>query len=558
MLSKRIYTMRKTLIILNIILAIGLTYGQNAKIDWFHLDPSEGFNGVSSQKTIKEKLKGTGKTVVVAIIDSGIDFNHEDLKDNIWINAGEIPGNGIDDDKNGYIDDVNGWSFIGGPNGKNVAGDTYEVTRVYGSLLYKYKDADPSKLNKTQKAEYDLYLKTKKEVEESKAEAQEQLKQFIDIENRAVAALKLVEEKLKDSKLTLGEAGSINVSQSTELAYGVNIIKRMTQNRKGLTTVEQVREFLTFDLLEARRDAEKKIKIAYNTDFDPRSTIVMDDYNNKLEKIYGNNDVIGPDALHGTHVGGIVGAVRDNNIGMDGIAPNVKLMVIRAVPDGDERDKDVANAIRYAVDNGASIINMSFGKGYSPEKNIVDEAVKYAEKNDVLLVHAAGNSAANNDTEPNFPNAYLGKSGFIFKKKRYAKNWIEVGALSFKKDADMVASFSNFGGKSVDIFAPGVQIFATTPNNQYRFLQGTSMAAPVVSGVAAVIRSHFPTLSATQVKSVLMNSVVPFTNMVKEPGSGKEVPFNTLSVSGGVVNLYKAYELAEKTKGKKKIKVSGV
>ncbi|HMP31768.1 MAG TPA: S8 family serine peptidase, partial [Saprospiraceae bacterium] len=267
---------------------------------------------------------------------------------------------------------------------------------------------------------------------------------------------------------------------------------------------------------------------------------------------------IGPDALHGTHVGGIVGAIRDNNIGMDGIAPNVKLMVIRAVPDGDERDKDVANAIRYAVDNGASIINMSFGKSYSPEKNIVDEAVKYAEKNDVLLVHAAGNSAENIDVADNFPNAFLGKSGFIFKKNRYAKNWIEVGALSYKKDADMVAGFSNYGSKRVDLFAPGVQIFSTTPNNQYRYLQGTSMAAPVVAGVAAVLRSHFPTLTAIQVKEVLMKSTIPFTNMVKQPGTGKEVPFNTLSVSGGVVNLYKAYELAEKTKGKKKIKVSGV
>jgi cell wall-associated protease len=362
---------------------------------------------------------------------------------------------------------------------------------------------------------------------------------------------------LAKSGLSIGEIGQLDVSESTELAYGVNLVKRIMQSRKGLKSVEEVKEFLLFDLIEAKRDSEKKLSIAYNTDFDPRSAIVKDNYADKLEKIYGNNIYEGPDATHGTHVGGIVGAIRDNKKGNDGIATNVKLMVIRAVPDGDERDKDVANAIRYAVDNGASIINMSFGKGYSPEKSIVDEAVKYAEKNDVLLVHAAGNSEADNDVTPNFPNAYLGKSGFIFKKKRYAKNWIEVGALSFQKDKDMVAGFSNYGAKTVDLFAPGVQIFATTPNNQYAFLQGTSMASPVVAGVAAVLRSQFPSLSAVQVKEVLMKSVVPFTTMVKKPGTDKEVPFNTLSVSGGVVNMFKAYELAEKTKGKKKIKQIG-
>lgn len=552
------FNMKINLITFSIVLSACAVMAQGPRVDWFHLDPSEGVTGVSSNKTIAEKLKNKGRTVVVAIIDSGIDYNHEDLKENIWVNAGEIPENGIDDDKNGYIDDVYGWNFIGGAGGTQVGADTYEVTRVYGSLLYKYKDADPSKLNKTQKAEYELFLKTKKEVEEAKKGAEDQLKEFENIEQRVLKALSLAEAKLKEKNLSLGEAGNLDVSESTELAYGVNIIKRMLQNRKGLKTVEEVREFLLFDLLEAKRDVSNKVNIAYNTDFDPRSTVVKDNYADKLEKKYGNNIPIGPDATHGTHVGGIVGAVRDNKLGMDGIAPNVKLMVIRAVPDGDERDKDVANAIRYAVDNGASIINMSFGKGYSPEKNIVDEAVKYAEKNDVLLVHAAGNSAQNNDTDPNFPNAYLGKSGFIFKKKRYAKNWIEVGALSYQKDADMVAGFSNYGAKTVDIFAPGVQIFATTPNNQYRYLQGTSMASPVVAGVAAVIRSQFPGLTAPQVKEVLMKSVTPFTTMVKQPGSDKQVPFNTLSVSGGVVNMYKAYELAEKTKGKKKVTSRGV
>ena len=165
-----------------------------------------------------------------------------------------------------------------------------------------------------------------------------------------------------------------------------------------------------------KTDSQNKLDYAYNPDYDSRKLIVKDNYADSNERFYGNNDVEGPDALHGTHVAGIVGAVVGNEIGSDGIARNVKLMSVRAVPDGDERDKDVANAIRYAVDNGATIINMSFGKGYSWDKKAVDEAVKYAAKHDVLLVHAAGNSGQNNDKTDNFPNDFIGKHGFIFKK----------------------------------------------------------------------------------------------------------------------------------------------
>ncbi|HRO72206.1 MAG TPA: S8 family serine peptidase, partial [Saprospiraceae bacterium] len=292
----------------------------------------------------------------------------------------------------------------------------------------------------------------------------------------------------------------------------------------------------------------------YNPDFDPRKTIVMDDYNNPRERNYGNNDVTGPDPLHGTHVAGIVGAVRNNNIGMDGVATNVKLMSVRTVPDGDERDKDVANAIRYAVDNGASVINMSFGKGFGTHKDVVDEAVKYAASKDVLLVHAAGNSAQNNDVVASFPNApYDKKTGFLFfKKNRMAKNWIEVGALNYKDGEDAAAPFSNYGQTRVDLFAPGMKIYSTMPDNEYAELQGTSMAAPVVAGVAAVIRSVYPKLTAEQVKEAIMKSVTPLNHNVKVPGTKEIQPFSKLSVSGGVVNLYNALVYASTMKGKKK------
>ena len=313
-----------------------------------------------------------------------------------------------------------------------------------------------------------------------------------------------------------------------------------------------IKEDLNEQIQEGVDYYESKVKYQYNTDLDTRADIVKDDPNNSYERNYGNNDVKGPDAMHGTHVAGIIAAVRNNNLGMKGVADNVRIMAVRCVPDGDERDKDVANSIIYAVDNGAQVINMSFGKGYSWDKEAVDKAVKYAMKHDVLLVHAAGNDGKDNDgAHDNFPTAKFAKAGCFQPKK--AKNWIEVGALSWKKGEDAVASFSNYGQKNVDLFAPGVDIYSTTPDGKYKNLSGTSMASPVTAGVAAVIRSYFPELTAEQVKECLEKSAVKQDYKVKKPGSEEKVAFSTLSRTGGVVNVYEAVKLAGQMKGKKKI-----
>jgi subtilisin family serine protease len=290
-------------------------------------------------------------------------------------------------------------------------------------------------------------------------------------------------------------------------------------------------------LKEGVHHYETAVEYGYNTEFDSRG-VVGDDPTNLTEKVYGNNDVEGPDAKHGTHVAGIIAANRQNEIGTKGIADNVKIMSVRAVPNGDERDKDVANAIRYAADNGAQIINMSFGKGFSPHKDIVDKAVKYAESKGVLLIHAAGNDGDDLDQESNFPNKTFTAGG-------QAKTWLEIGASSWGADQNFVGSFSNYGRKSVDLFAPGVQIYSTTPNDNYENLQGTSMAAPATSGVAAIIMSYFPELSAEQVKEVLRQSTRKFDGLkVNKPGSKDAIPFNQLSSSGGMVNAYEAVKLA--------------
>jgi subtilisin family serine protease len=520
-----------------------------------HKDISEGYYGVSAHKAYQELLKDRdGREIIVAVIDSGVDIEHEDLYQNIWVNADEIPGNGIDDDENGYIDDIHGWNFIGGPDGSHVAGETLEVTRLYASLRGKYEGVNPLELSDKEKVEYAYFMHYKKEVESNREKAQASLDKIEPLYTMVNDAMAALDAKVEKEYLSLEDLESI-VSSERNILIGKSVFTQILQDEGADSlNVSETVEMIKNETEEEMNQFKVRTDYQYNPDFDARATIVKDDYSNSKEKYYGNNDVEGPDPMHGTHVAGIIAAIRGNDVGMDGIATNVKIMSIRTVPDGDERDKDVANAIRYAVDNGASIINMSFGKSYSWDKDIVDDAVKYADKNDVLLVHAAGNDGKNNDEEDNFPNDSYNKQGFFLCKKKNPKAWIEVGALSYIQGENLPASFSNYGSESVDIFAPGVSIYSTITDNNYRYLPGTSMASPVVAGVAAVLRSYFPTLKAEQVKEILLKSVSAIDLEVRRPGDGELVPFSELSTSGGVVNLYNAVQLAMKTKGKKKIK----
>lgn len=519
--------------------------------NWFNLDfETDGVHGVSSEKAYDKLLNGKSSVpVVVAVIDSGVDAEHEDLDDVMWVNPGEVPNNGKDDDNNGYIDDVHGWNFIGGKDG-NVSVDLLEVTRLYKKYKYKYENADPTKLTKEGKEEYAIYLKTKEDVENALTKANTSLDRIKGNEAKIFSALDALEMKLGDNELTAEFADGLAESGEEQYVMAANIVKNLIGE---VSTIAEMREMVKDQYKGAYDYYGTQIEKQYNIDFDPRD-IVGDDYNNIEERFYGNNDVKGPDAFHGTHVAGIIGAERDNGIGMNGVANNVKIMSVRTVPDGDERDKDVANAIRYAVDNGALVVNMSFGKGYSWDKSAVERAIKYAEKNDVLLVHAAGNSSQDNDDTDNFPNDMYVKKSIFGKKNKVFKNWIEVGALNWKDGEDAIASFSNYGIKNVDVFAPGMAIYSTTPENEYQNAQGTSMASPVVAGVAALIRSYYPTLTAVQVKEIIEQSSVKRQIKVKKPGTKEIVDFSSLSVSGGEINAVEALKLAEKTKGKKKIK----
>jgi subtilisin family serine protease len=514
--------------------------------DWFLRDPeTDHVQGVSAEKAYTTLLQNKkARTVLVAIIDSGIDIDHEDLKDVIWTNEDEIPNNGIDDDKNGYVDDIHGWNFIGGKNG-NVNEDTYEVTREYARLKPKYENVEEKSVSKKNKAEFEYWKKVKFKYDRDYKANKEQYdlynQQFLLYTN-AFLTLQYCDSiltKKLGKPVSKSSLASISATNDT-ISFAKETLIKVLENVEGDIEVSEFLEELQNYLVQLKEGVDHyktAVEYGYNTDFNSR-TIVGDHPDDLNEKNYGNNDVKGPDPKHGTHVAGIVGARRDNSIGIKGIADHVRIMSVRTVPNGDERDKDVANAIIYAADNGANIINMSFGKSLSPHKEAVDKAVKYAESKGVLMIHAAGNDGDDLDKEANFPTRKFMKGG-------EAKNWLEIGASASGADEDFVGSFSNYGKKSVDLFAPGVEIYSTTPENTYENLQGTSMACPATTGVAAIIMAYFPDLNAAQVKDILKQSTRKFDGLkVTKPGTKDDVPFGDLSITGGLVNAYEAVKLA--------------
>jgi cell wall-associated protease len=524
----------------------------NIPKDWFLKDPeTDHFQGISVEKTYMTLLQGKpSKTVLVAVIDSGIDIEHEDLKDIIWTNEDEIPANGVDDDKNGYIDDVHGWNFLGGKDGQNVDEDTYEVTREYARLKPLYENMEESKVSKKNKAEFALWQRVKAKYErdfKSNKDQYDQYKQQYDLYDNAYTTLDFCDSVI--SKSMGGRAvmkSSLSAVETTNdtIRFAKETLNKVLEYVDGDIAVSEFLNELKQYLAQLKEGLDHygtAVEYGYNLEFNSRK-IVGDDPNNLYEKGYGNNDVEGPDARHGTHVAGIIGANRNNELGIKGIVDNVRIMVLRAVPNGDERDKDIANAIIYAVDNGARVINMSFGKAFSPQKEAVDKAVKYAESKGVLLVHAAGNDGDNIDKEENFPTKVLNNGAEV-------RNWLEIGASSYGADEHFVATFSNYGKKSVDLFAPGVEMYSTVPNNQYEDLQGTSFASPATAGVAALLLSYYPDLTAAQVKDILRQSTRKFDGLkVTKPGTAEEVLFTTLSSTGGLVNAYEAVKLAESIK----------
>jgi peptidase S8 and S53, subtilisin, kexin, sedolisin len=484
---------------------------------WPHQDLlTTGYPGISLQKAY-DILKGRkSEKVIVGVIDSGIDINHEDLKSVIWTNPKEIPGNGIDDDKNGYVDDIHGWNFLG-----DIAEENLEFVRIIKSGNTSNPD----------------YQRALEKYEQEVKDANESLEYYGQLEQAIVKADQFIKNKSGKSTYTIEDLQNIAASASDRESQDAVRLTGFLIDRFG--SVEEGKT----ELSEGKKHYETKLKFHLNKDANFRA-VLKDDPNDINDRSYGNNNVIGPvleGSLHGTHVAGIIGAVRNNGIGMDGVADNVAIMAVRAVPDGDENDKDVALAIRYAVDNGAKVINTSFGKAFSPNKQWVYDAIKYAASKDVLIVNAAGNDSKNIDVKLTFPDDNI--NGV-----EYVDNMITIGALNYDYSEKLIADFSNYGKNNVDIFSPGVKIYSTVPGNKYKFLQGTSMASPEVAGIAALIRSYFPKLKASEVKQILMESgVVPYVGQVIVGEEQKDrIPFSNASKSGRIVNAYNAVILAAK------------
>lgn len=482
--------------------------------------------GMGTDKAYAKLLAGkTSTTVIVAVIDSGVDIEHEDLQGKIWVNEDEIPNNGIDDDNNGYIDDVHGWSFLGNPDGENVEHEQLEMTRLYAKYEKKYADREYSDLTDEEKVEYDEYKKLREKVEKEREDTEGTL----DYLNGLLDQIKEADTHLKKHFGGDYTAKQLKkVKKDPELGDDASLMLTIMKNGGGMELFEFYTSYL-----------QGQLDYHYNPDYDARK-IVGDDPSDFTDVAYGCNDVEGPDAMHGTHCSGIIAANRGNGIGNDGVADNVKIMSIRAVPDGDERDKDIALAIRYAVDNGAQVVNMSFGKAYSPYKEEVIKAIRYAEEKGVLLVHAAGNDGKDIGEEDNYPSPQYPSMSTKF------TNWIEVGASTRYKKR-LAASFSNYSESMVDVYAPGLEIYSTVPQSEYEISQGTSMAAPMVTGVAALLKSYFPNLTMFEIKDIILASAQDVSEKTTPlPGSeSADVPFKALCVTGGIVNVYNAVEMAQ-------------
>jgi len=497
---------------------------------WHLLDPQvDGIEGVSVDKG--HALLGNKKLepVIVAVIDDGVDISHPAFRGKIYVNKAEIAGNGKDDDGNNYVDDREGWNYLGNPLGEHISAANMEVTRLYRAYKQTYETVNPEELDKKAKVEYQKYANYKALYEAQLEEANGQFEEWAQIAALYQGAYSYMAEKLGEETITLDALMAFETKDEGDMEL---------RNFLMMAEAEGLRQ----ELGEAGEELQEAFKYHLNLDFDPRQ-IVNEAQAQQLGIAYGNPIVNAANPKHGTHVAGIIAADRRPESSIRGIAKNAILLPLRAVPNGDERDEDVALAIRYAVDQGARVINMSFGKSLSPNRELVDEAIQYAASKDVLLIHAAGNDGENIDRVPNFPNGSLGK-------KHALPNWITVGAAGQIADSLYLADFSNYGRKQVDIVAPGIDIWSLAPDSAFVKYSGTSMAAPVVSGIAVVLRGAYPTLSASEIKKIICLSVSDLGNLKVIYADGFE-PLKKIVRCPGTPSLYRALEIAEQRHGKK-------
>jgi cell wall-associated protease len=506
---------------------------------WHAMDlKTDGFYGISLKQAYLFLKGKKSKTVIVSTIDSGIDTLQNDLKSVLWVNAKEVPNNGIDDDKDGFVDDVHGWDFLGGKGGKVDFTETTEEVRQYHKLKDKYANVTTAPAGKEK--EYAFWQSVKTNYDSTMTKAQSEVKDLTMEVNVLTATNYYIKRELKlksDQTFNRADLAKLKTANDTinqSKTVWDSVFSQIGDDTNNAKVLKDLTEYFA------------KQNNTITPDLESRARIIGDDPDVNDGKPYGNNILKNADASHGTGVAGLIGAVRNNGYGIDGVADNVRIMSIKAVPNGDEYDKDIANAIHFAVDHGAQVINMSFGKKVSPHKDWVDEAFKYAAAKDVLLVMASGNDGQDVDAKPEFPNdTYLDGST--------TDNVINVGASGPRPDTTLAATFSNYGKKNVDVFSPGVKVTSVDTDAEFNTADGTSFSSPIVAGIAALCLEYYPSLSAKQLKQVILESATPVTGkMVNKPGAKQKVDFASLSKTGGIVNAYKAVEIASHMKGERK------
>ncbi|MBL7739123.1 MAG: S8 family serine peptidase [Chitinophagaceae bacterium] len=506
------------------------------KDGWHLLDmESDGYMGISLGKAY-DLLKGRkSSTVIVAVIDSGIDTAQEDLRDILWRNEKEVNGNGIDDDGNGYTDDIYGWNFCGSANGENLARNSYEITRVYHGWKSEFEGRKEKDIPAEKRFLYQQWVKAADIITKEYDDASKQRSGIINLYTAMQIASKKISDHLSVKEFRLADVKPLLKNERKDLQAAAQLWSDLyTRNNDETSTnssyIQEISDYIT------RLDAKIDRKLKAPEDW--RGEMTKDNYTDINDRFYGNNNLKAGSGNHGTSVAGTIAAIRNNGIGIDGIADNVRIMAVRAMPGGDEHDKDVALAIRYAVDNGALIINISLGKPVSPYKQFVDDAVRYAASKGVLIVHGSGNDGKDITKDMFYPSP-------VFINEEKAGNFLNVGASGDASTGNYAAPFSNYSRHYVDIFAPGVNIHTTASNNNYNNADGTSLASPVVAGVAALLKSYFPGLTPPQIITILTTSGQPFTREIKPPGeSEKKIKFAELSSSGRIVNAYEAVKLA--------------
>mgnify|MGYP000162688740 FL=1 len=538
----------------------GSTQKKQSDLDWYNCSfDKDGVYGCEVNKAydfLKDrKIK---KRPIVALIGTGIDVEHEDIKQAIWVNPKE-KADGKDNDKNGLVDDINGWNFLGGKDGQVMEATMREGDREFLRLKDKYADyifdgknynkvidgkltkvADPENIE-----EYNYYRN--QVLPESPMAGTYSGWQLTDVLKAYADKFdQMMKERFPGKELTEADfsicydpkAPRDSLSEVSfmmcAMGFGVYKTDKWETVYSGIKSGAQIEQ--------AKAEYERKVG---QFGADGRKDIIGDNYLDINDNKYGNNVLLTADAAIGTMEAGIIVAKRENGLGGNGIMDQAEIMTLRVAANGEPYLKDIALAIRYAVDHQADIIMLPVQNTLYPEdqKKWISEALEYAESKGVFCVTPAWEGAQDLAVETYYPNRWM--TG-----KKELTNLMVVCSSDKNGNPSMN---SNYGAKEVDLYAPGMEIYSTYTGDTYQSGTGLGLAAATTVGVAALIKAYYPHLTGTQIRNILLETVTSRKDAEVEKGivvDGKPTQdlflFGDLCLSGGIINAYQAVVAADK------------